>query len=92
MLAICLLVTQFLFQSCSARAKILYCEWQNFEISNSGGATMYKNQNHQENYYYYLVFSYQTMSESDERLVTIVESMTDNEAKIQNDLITIHGT
>lgn len=53
---------------------------------------MYKNQNHQENYYYYWVFSYQTMSESDERLVTIVESMTDNEAKIQNDLITIHGT
>ena len=59
----------------------------------TGGATLYKNQNHQEKYYYYyLVFSYQTMSESDERLVTIVESMTDNEAKIQNDLITIHGT
>ena len=41
--------------------------------------------------YYYLVFSYQTISESDERLVTIVESMTDKEAKIQNDLIIIHG-
>ena len=42
-------------------------------------------------YYYYLVFSYQTISDSDERLVTIVESMTDKEAKIQNDLIIIQG-